>query len=156
MLPVFIATVYVSSPRPAPCTVTLADPVAARFVRRATLTIPTIVVNPSVTLPARCPPVSDIRSVPDTPCPHWHRADVSDSHVVLSPPDCPDRIATVYPASPMLDPCKVTLADPLLARFVLRTTLAIFPSAEKDSDKLPTTAPIVCRTARLPVGPCPA
>ena len=68
----------------APCNVTLADPVDAKFDRLATLNMPTSTESDSVTLPSRMPAVTDACKVPLTIWLVWHRVDVSDSHVVRS------------------------------------------------------------------------
>ena len=110
--------VYPASPMLLPCTVTLADPVPALFVRRITLSPPVSTDHTSVTLPDLDPAVTDTRRLPFKPCITWHRTDVSASQCVASHAECPARMLCVYPASPMLLPCTVTLADPVPALFV--------------------------------------
>ena len=83
--------------------VTLADPVVAKFVRRTTLLVLASKVKPWLLLPAFCE-VTDIWRLPITPSPVWHRADVSDSHVVRSHAVSPKRDPAVYVARPMLAP----------------------------------------------------
>ena len=58
-----------TSPSPAPCTVTHADPVPARFRSRDTLTLPESKEIATELLPPRSPAVIAIRRVPRTPCP---------------------------------------------------------------------------------------
>ena len=79
----------VTTPRPAPCTVTDAPPVPARFVLRTTLSPPTSTDHVLVTLPRLSPTVITTRLVPPNPCPPWHLTDVSDSQLVDSQPVIP-------------------------------------------------------------------
>merc|ERR1712091_27024 len=83
--------VYATSPMLAPCTVTDADPVPARFCRRITLKAPTSADHPCVTLPPpRSPTVITSRRVPRAPCVTMHLTDVSDSLPWISfPQHCP-------------------------------------------------------------------
>ena len=106
--------VYVTSPMLDPCTVTDAEPVPARLPRRVMLSPATSADHPCVTLPPRSPVVITTRRVPRPPCPTMHRTDVSDSHSVASHPVCPSLTTPVYATSPMLDPCTVTDAEPVL------------------------------------------
>ena len=101
--PSLTADVNVAGPRLPPCTVTLADPVVATFVRRTRLLVSESKEKPCVLLPAFCE-VTDICRLPITPSPVWHRADVSDSHVVRSHAVSPKRAPAVYVARPMLAP----------------------------------------------------
>ena len=73
-------------PIPAPHTVTLLPPVAPIFVLSTTLPTPKSAEYASVTLAARLPVLTCIRLLPATPCPTWHRTDVSPSHAVCSHP----------------------------------------------------------------------
>ena len=61
--------VYPASPTLEPCTVKLADPVAARFILIMLLTALVAIDNPAVTLPPRSPTVIANRWVPIKPCP---------------------------------------------------------------------------------------
>ena len=80
----------------APCTVTLAEPVPARFARLATLIRPPMsVLHASVTDPDDSPAVTDTRRVPIDPWAIWHLIDVSDSHSVASHPVCPTLVPAV-------------------------------------------------------------
>ena len=116
----------------------LADPVAARFVCLATLSIATSTENDSVTLPSRCPEVTETRDVPSTIWLVWHRVDVSDSQLVRSHAVWPILNDDVYVAEPMLAPCTVTLTDPVAALLVLLATLSMATSAEIPSVTLPS------------------
>ena len=88
---------YLASPIPLPCTVTLADPVPAPLARRITLILPPDppMLHPSVTDPPLSPAVTDTRRVPIDPCAIWHLIDVSDSHSVASHAVCPTRVPAV-------------------------------------------------------------
>ena len=135
-------------PSPAPCSVTLIPPVAATFARSTTLPALTSVDCPSVMLPTRLPAVSRLRPLPITLCPTSTRTDVSESHPVSSHPVSPSLPPLVWAASPMLAPCKVTLADPVAALFACRSTLSLLISI----DMLPLTLAIftpLVRATRL-------
>ena len=149
-------TECVTTPSPAPCTVTDAPPVPARFVLRTTLSPPTSTDHVLVKLPRLSPTVITTRLDPPTPCPPWHLTDVSDSQLVDSQPVIPCRARTVYATRPKLPPCTVTAADPVPARFVRRVVL--IPGASNDHVllKLPAEDPAVITTRRLPMLPCPA
>ena len=142
-------------PIPVPATVMLADPVAARFVLRTELDPPLSADTALVPLPCRSPAVIRTALVPPSPCPIWHRTDVSDSHPLLShalPPIRPDADG---PASPMLDPATVTLIEPVAARFDVRRELAAPSSADSASVALPCRRPAVRVAARVPASLCP-
>ena len=100
-----------------PRTVTLADPVPARFDPTTVFTAGVSADHASVAVPARSPAVSTSRLVPRTPCDVRHCTDVSDVQSVASHAVSPTRASCVYPAMPKLLPCTVTLADPVPARF---------------------------------------
>ena len=114
----------------APCTVTLADPVAALLALRITLSMPTSKDNTKLTLPCLTPALIPTCRLPITPCPTWHRMDVSASHVVRSHAVLPTLVEAVYVVSPRLDPCTVTLDDPVAARLLRLDTLTMLSSAE--------------------------
>ena len=122
--------VYVARPMLAPCTVTLADPVAALFVLRMTLSMPTSKDTTTLTLPYRTPALIPTCRLPITPCPTWHRIDVSASHVVRSHAVLPTLVEPVYVVSPRLDPYTVTLVDPVAARLLRLGTLTMLSSTE--------------------------
>jgi hypothetical protein len=110
-----IASVYVVNPKLVPCTVTLADPVPARFTRAVMLNVGSSIDHASVTVPTRSPAVNIIRRVPRTPCDVRQRTDDSDHHSDASQAVSIIRMASVYVVSPKLVPCTVTLADPVPA-----------------------------------------
>jgi hypothetical protein len=121
--------VNATSPSPAPCTVTDADPVPAEFDRRNTLTLPESKEIATDVLPPRSPAVIIIRRVHRTPWPTRHLIDVSDSHSVPSHPVCPIRPSAVNATSPKPDPCTVTKTDPVptpLARTWLDSVLTSY------------------------------
>ena len=94
-------------------------------------------------LPARMPVVIEILREPITPCPDWHRTELSDSHVVRShavPPAC---IAPVNVATPKFAPWTVMLADPVAALFARRNTLSMPMSTENAALSLPVSCPAV-------------
>jgi hypothetical protein len=100
----------------------------------------------SVTVPARSPVVNIIRRVPRTPCDVRQRTDDSDHHPVDSHAVSMIRTASVNVVSPKFDPCTVTLADPVPARFCRRITLTIGMSADQASVKDRTFSPTVTAT----------
>ena len=148
------ADVNAADPKSPPCTVTLADPVEPMFVRLTTLLVSESNEKPWVLLPTFCD-VTDIWRLPITPSPVWHRADVSDSHVVRSHAVSPNRDPAVYVSRPMLAPCTVTLAEPVDAAFLLRIMLNRPTSVLYPCDRLPTRSPLVNNIRRLPLIPCP-
>jgi hypothetical protein len=85
---------------------------------------------PALMLPCLAPALIATRRVPITPCPAWHRIDVSASHVVRSHPVSPSLVHPVYAAGPSPDPCTVTLDDPVAGRFVRLGPLAMLTSTE--------------------------
>ena len=84
-----------------------------------------------------------------------HLTDVSDAHSVPSQPVSPDRTVAVYATSPSPDPCTVTDADPVPARFPPPTTLTQPESADHAWLRLPDLSPTVIATRRVPRAPCP-
>ena len=97
------APVNATYPKLFPCTVILADPVVAMFVRRTELLVSESKEKLCDRLPTFCD-VIDIWRLPITPSPVWHRADVSDSHAVRSHAVSPSRNPDVYVARPILAP----------------------------------------------------
>ena len=87
--------VYVARPMLAPCTVTLTDPVAALLTLRMTLSMPASKDNTALTLPYLAPALIPTCRLPITPCPTWHRIDVSASHVVRSHAVLPTLVEAV-------------------------------------------------------------
>ena len=107
-------------------------------------------------LPSLSPAVITTRRVLRAPCPTRHRTDVSDSHPVPSHPVCPDRTIAVKAASPRLDPCTVTGADPVPALFPRRITLTEPTSTDHPSLMLPYRSPADNTIRLVPRAPCPA
>jgi len=151
MVPLAVNT---ASPMLAPCTVTLADPVAPAFAFRITLIMLVSSDTPRLTLPCLTPAVKVASRLPITPCPAWHRSDVSASHVVRSHTVRPRLTDPVYVVSPRLDPCTVTLVDPVAAQLPRLDTLAIISSTEKPLDMLPARRPAVTDILWLPIEVC--
>ena len=133
-----------------PCTVTDAEPVAARFPRRIMLSPSVSTDHACVMLATRFPIVIRNRRVLPDPCPTRHLKDVSDSQSVPSHPVCPPPPLVVYANTPMLAPCTVTEADPVPARFSRRVTLRDPTSTENAADKLAPRSPPVITTRRVP------
>ena len=129
-----VATQVVSRPRFAPCTVTLPAPVAAKLLRRSTLKLPMSTLSPELTLPTRPPALMCTHLLPRIPLGTVHCALVSESQTVCSHAVWPIRAEAVYTASPILVPCKLTLADPVANEFHPDTTLTITTSNVKKVD----------------------
>ena len=153
--PICPRSVNASSPRPAPCTVTDADPVPARLSRRSVLMLPKSTEYAPDMLPVLSPDVMLTRLVPPAPCPAMHLTDVSDSHSVPSHPVWPDRAIPVKPARPRFEPCTVTGADPVPCMFPRDIILTEPGLTENASDMLPTRSPAVIATRRVPGLPTP-
>ena len=131
------------SPKLAPCTVTLADPVAPLFTRLIALADEDSDENAIDTLPTRSPTVADTRRLLVLPRPFPHRTAVSDSHRVCSHALCPRRTAPLYPLSPRPSPYKVTLEEPVPAALALTWTLIESTSADTNSVAVPIRTPAV-------------
>lgn len=140
---------------PAPCTVRLTAPVETTLVRLTVHTAvgPTEVL--SVTLPTQPPTVMDIRRLPSPTRPDKHISHVSDSHLVASHPVGPTLAVTVCIQSPPLDPCKLTLVDPVDAKFMLCSTLSAPSATEYTTVKLPGLTPADTARRLLPIDPLP-
>ena len=105
-------------PKPAPCTVTLADPLFATFCRLIRLKIATSVEKIQEPVPT-CP-VTETATllVAETPCAPRHSSVVSDTHIVdaqLVPPNCTSCI--VKEELPKARPWTVRLVEPVAGRF---------------------------------------
>ena len=135
--------VYPASPKLAPCTVTLADPVAPLFARLIALVGEDSDESATEALPARAPILATARRLPATPCPPAHRIDVSDSQLVLSHAVRPGRIPPLYPPYPRPPPCTVTLDDPVPAAFARLCTLIESRSADMSCVTVPACDPAV-------------
>ena len=142
---------YAECPILAPCIVMLVDPVAALFVLRITLIILRSADKPRLKLPYLNPAVRAAGRLPVTPCPDWHRTDVSASHVVRSHTVLPRLVAPVYVVSPRFDPCTVILMDPVAAEFFRLVTLAVISPTEKPLVALPALCPAVTVKRWLPI-----
>lgn len=102
----------------------------AAFVRRVRLISPRETEKLFVTLPDRIPLVIPRRRVLAVPCADWQRVDVSDIHVVRSTAEVPILIEPQCDASPIDDPTRVMLLDPVAAWLVRTTTDTDATSAE--------------------------
>ena len=145
-----------ATPILAPTTTTFDVPVAARFAMASPLACVKSADIASVPLPSRSPTVNAASFVPISPYPTPHRTDVSDSHPLLSHALPPVRPDADDPASPMLDPAKVTLIDPVAARFDKRRELAIPWSADRAALVLPCRRAPVRLAIRVPASLRPA
>ena len=145
-----------ASPTLAPYSVTATDPLAALFRTDIRLITSESALYPDVKLPARPPIVTEPSRVRITPCPDWHRTELSDSHVVPSHALLPNAIAGEYPPSPMPPPCTVTLMDPVASRLARPMLLARIASEECAWLRLPTRELAVATVRRLVVTPLAA
>eukprot|EP00961_Rhodomonas_salina_P165959 2236131-Rhodomonas_salina.1 len=145
---------YAFCPRHPPSTVTLVDPVPARFLPATTLTAMST-DQLAVTLPACSPTVITTLLVPLIPSPSLHRTDVSDSHAVPSQMLYLTPTRNVYPCAPMPAPCTVRLADPVPPLLFPTTTLKVPVSTDQLAVRLPILPPTVTTTCRLPRIPFP-
>ena len=89
---------------PDPCTVTLADPVAAMFMRRIALKLTAPTENPCVMLHTRRPEVTAALLVRAPPPSARHRADESDAHAVASQAVRPSTADAEYHEAPIPAP----------------------------------------------------
>jgi len=135
--------------RLAPCIVRLADPELAWLARRTELIDPKSLEWPWLVLPCRRSAVMLRDLLPITPCTIWHCKDVSDLHVVLSHADIPSIIPCVIMFDPALDPCTVTLGDPVTAALDRKIELTIPTPPEKPVDVLPERIPTEITRNRL-------
>ncbi len=136
-------------PIPAPCTVTLADPLDPALPALNTLIRPLSEDTPLVRLPTALPDVISTRRLPCAESPARTRTDVSESQ-----PDCSqlDRDPLMTPDAwdaPMLAPCSDSIADPVAAAFGLRTELTVPSRAEKASVALVMLVLVVINMRRL-------
>ena len=104
LIPALAHGVSDPSPKLAPCTVMLADPVPARLARLAWLIPLGSIEKEPDRHPACRPAVSVARWLPATPRPPLHLTDVSDSHVDRSHPVPQGLPAGVYDLIPMPPP----------------------------------------------------
>ena len=118
-------------PMQPPSTVTLVEPVAARFVLPKALTECFAADSPCVTDPVRTPTDIDARQLPLPLMAAKLRTDVSDSHELCSARLAPTRAPTLVDSSPNPAPCTVTLLEPVDATLLRPTMLAIGDDADK-------------------------
>ena len=142
---------------PTPCTVTISEPVAARLALRPTLTCTWSIVCDDVKLAT--PPLQLVSIAAalraDQARPTSDRIEVSDTQV--------DPHTSVYPvltealctARPILDPCTVTLAEPVAPTLRLDNTLSVLGSAETAALTLASLTPAVTCAFLLPIPPRP-
>ena len=145
---------YEPRPRFIPFTVKLDDPLVALFVLRTTLRALASMEYPPLRLPNLSPTLIQTLTLATVPSPPWQRNDVSDSHVVRSHADRPNRNAPVDETSPTLAPSRVTLVDPLAPWFVRLSTLAHGTSTERSVVRVPPSSPTVSDVRLLPITPC--
>jgi len=149
------AKVPAKSPKLPPFTVTLVDPVPARFPECAVLNTGASNDNTSVMLPAIAPAVNATLLVLKLPAGTRHRTDESDSHSFPSHAVSPTRIAPDTPNWPKDLPATVTLVDPVPARFPECIVLNAGTSNDNPSVMLPASTPAVTTTLRVPPIPDP-
>jgi hypothetical protein len=119
-----------ASPMLDPATVTLIDPVAARFDMCRELAPPRSADSASVELPCRRPAVRVVARVPASLCPTWHSSDVSDAQALASHALRDIRDDAEAEAAPKLDPTTVTPDDPVAAWLLLTTDELTGPSCD--------------------------
>ncbi len=143
-------------PIPAPCTVSIADPVPARFTRRMLQTVMAPAENAVLTVPTLRPELTSERYEALTNPPTRQRSDVSDSQNDDSQIEIPRPPFPVTDIEPMPDPSKVTLTEPVSGAFARNIPLNPPPAIEKASDILPGAKPAVTDTIRVAQSPDPA
>ena len=151
--PVRPSAVSRTIPIPAPCTVTDAEPVPARFTRRVQLIASTSKDHAWLTLPMPWPTVITTPRVPCDPCAALHLTDVSDPQPVASHPVQDKRALLDSRAKARPEPCTVTDAAPVNAPLPLRVRLMASMSADQAWLKLPLRDPTVITTRRVPKAP---
>ena len=142
-----------ASPRPAPTTVSTAEPDAARFFLPTVLPIAVANDIPKLKLPARMPPVATTPRLPPVPCDSSPRSALSDTHSLAAQPLFPAVIRALSWPRPSPAPSTVTLLDPedpTFATFVPLTTAAEYDAITL---KLPARFPSVTVTPLLPLIP---
>ena len=146
-----------ASPMPAPYTVTIDEPVAARLAMRPRLSCTWSIVCDDVKLAT--PALQLVSSTAilrgDQTRPTSDRTELSDIQVELQPSVYPVLTETVCTARPMLVPCMVTLAEPVAPTLRLDTTLGLLGSAERAALTLASLAPAVTCAFLLPIPPRP-
>ena len=122
--PTRASCVYPAMPKLLPCTVTLARPVAPLFVRVTVLTMLASVDHASVDVPELSPTVRTTVDVRLTPPLVRHFTEVPEIQAVASHAVWPLLTSCVYADIPKLDPCTVTLANPVVGPLTRVTTEA--------------------------------
>ena len=148
-MPIAAAPVVDTRPKLEPCTVTLDDPVAARFVCRPELRDANSAVPADVIDPKRWPTVNPNRNDALPSAAPLHRTDVSASHAVCSQPVHPRRNEVLLAPAPIFAPLIVTLADPVAALLACPVTLNDAKSFEKRELVLPPVWPTLSDTSLL-------
>ena len=141
-------------PKLRPLTVTLADPVPARFPGSTELNIGTSNVMACVIEPALIPVVTVMTLVPPTPGPEIQTIDVSASQTVFSAEVNPTRMKDVYEVSPNPWPWTETEYTPTAARFVGFVFVKEGISNDHASVTVPARSPVVKIIRRVPRTPC--
>ena len=136
-------------PRPAPTTVTLDEPDAARFLTPTTLPIARAYEKPRLKLPARMPPVTAIPRLPLAPCDSSPRNALSDTHSLTALLLCPTIAPPLKTPIPRPAPKTVTLLDPDDPAFAPVDTLRLEAEYDAPMLKLPTRFPAVIDTPLL-------
>ena len=145
------ATVAPINPKLAPCTVMLADPVAALLPRLSKLIDALSADRADDVLPIIAPAVKTALRLPVTECPILQRTDDPDVHSVRSQDVSPSDDAAVYPLRPMLAPLIDTLTDPVAAPFTRNIPDTDPSSPEKEPVALPSSCPALTTNPRLPI-----
>ena len=109
------ATLDPYNPKPDPATVTLTLPVPPAFPLTILLSNDASYERTPLNVPARTPIVTPTRRLAVSPMPPLHLMLLSDIQSVASHAEGPMRVTPVTDISPKLDPCTVTLIDPVLA-----------------------------------------
>ena len=142
------------SPRPSPCTVTLAPPVPPALDRVPLLSAADPAECTPVALPVSRPTVCDSLMLPSTDdCPARQVTHVSASHHVPSHDDGCRRTAALSPVSPSPAPYTVITSDPVALALLDCTPLALDRPAEKSPVVLPARIPPVNASLALPLLP---
>ena len=116
-------TVVPTSPNPAPCKLTLAEPVAPPLLRPTVLALETSVDTALDVLPDQAATVRPSLVLLPILRPVRHLTDVPDSQLVCSNADPLTLAAALVVTKPMLAPCSVKLAEPVVTRLACRIVL---------------------------------
>ena len=144
-------------PVPDPYTLTLMDPVTAPLIPCKPLTSAMSPDTADVWLPTIDPAVTESRPLTEACTPDRQRADESDIQVVPSHADpAPTFVPGVIEASPIPDPIRLMLTDPVPALLLRPKTLTAPASAENEVDALPWWPPAVKRSRCDAINRCPS